>query len=259
MNPIRVYCEYHLGDLFCLAHLLRYCAKTHPENQFELFMHRCYLPELLCFAEDASNFTLWDLEKGIPEGAINGWKQAEDFWASHPLKHDYAAFTKRYYRRMIRKMGLVISAPDLLFDLPCLKPHSDWGIISMLRNGFDVLLVNSAPCSGQFLDYSHDGALDEMARALAKKNRVLTTKKVDDLSCTRDADLDCAQIAGYATHIIPNLVMVSTGPSWLTMNVFSKPKYRLIMCQNEHVNLVPHVWARSIGQAMGELSKEGLI
>jgi hypothetical protein len=259
MKTHRIYCEFHLGDCFSILHLLHYLAKLHPDHQFEFYAHKCYLPEFVPLVDYLPNLTLWDLERGIPEGAINGWKQADDFWASHPLKNDYVAFTKCHYRKLIRKMGFTDPAPGLLFDFPCLEPHADWGIIAMLRGGFDVLLVNSAPCSGQFMDYSHDGALDDMARALDVKNRVLTTKKVDDIPCTRDQDLSCADIGCYSNEV-PVHIMVSTGPSWLCMNVFSQPKYRLIMAQHEHVNICPEtVWARSIQQAMDELQKAGLI
>lgn len=60
---------------------------------------------------------------------------------------------------------------------------------------------------------------------------------------------------------IPVHIMVSTGPSWLTMNVFSKPTYRLLMIGNgEKVDLDGQtVNCKTIAQAMDELKRAGLI
>lgn len=254
MKPLQVYCRYHLGDLFAVAHLMRYCAKLHPERRFELYMFPCFLPELLCFTEDTPNFSLFDLEKGIPDRAIDGWKNAEKFWENHPQKNDYAAFTKRWYRRLIRKFGFTDPAPGLLFDLPCLGERSP------IQEPYDVLFVNSNPQSGQFLDYTHENSLDPMAFALREKGlRVLTTKPIQGFACTRDMNLSCLQIAQTANQI-PQLIAVATGPMWLCLNTFvRKERFTLIMAEKEHVNLVPSVWARTIAQAMNELRKAGLI
>lgn len=247
----RVYCEYHLGDCFTILRLLYHLAKLHPDHQFEFYAHLCHLPEFVPLVQDTPNLNLFDLERGIPEGAINGWKQADDFWASHPLKNDYTAFTRRYYRRLTRKMRLQDAIPDLLFDFECLREDNG--------GAFDVLVVNSNPQSAQFLDYVSEDSLEPMVWALHEKgHRVVTTKPVVGLACTQHAKMSCVEIAQMANRI-PIHIMVSTGPSWLTMNKWSQPKYRLIMCANEHVNLVPHVWARTIGQAMDELRATGLI
>lgn len=247
----RVYCEFHLGDNFAILRLLYHLAKLHPDHQFEFYAHLCHLPEFVPLVEDTPNLNLFDLERGIPEGAINGWKNAEDFWASHPLKNDYAAFTRRYYRRLTRKFGLQDAIPDLLFDFPCLNEPT-------VTFEYDVMVVNSNPQSAQFLDYTHEDSLEPMICALREKgHRVFSTKFSPNANGTADF-MRCAQIAQLANRI-PIHIMVSTGPSWLTMNKWSQPKYRLIMCANEHVNLVPHVWARTIGQAMDELKKTDLI
>lgn len=261
MTTHKIYCEYHLGDNFSILHLLRHLAIRHPDHQFEFYAHLCHLPEFLPLVQDTPNLNLFDLERGIPDGAINGWKQADAFWASHPLKNDYAAFTRRYYRRLTRKLGFNDPIPDLLFDFPCLEKRDSWPV------DYQVLVVNSNPQSAQFLDYTHEDSLDPMIEALSKKHIGVITTKYSPYadSCTLDANahlprsgLKCFEIAQLANRI-PIHIMVSTGPSWLTMNKWSQPKYRLIMCQNEHVNLVPHVWARTISQAMDELRKAGLI
>jgi hypothetical protein len=266
MRTIQLFNAFHLGDGFANLHLLRYLALRHPEMAFEFYAHQCYLQEFVCFTEDVPNLTLFDLERGAPPKAIDGWKQSENFFASHPLRNDYAAFTKRHYRRLIRKFGLNDPAPGLLFDLPCLAQEVGYEI------DFDVLVVNSNPQSGQFLDYTQEDSLEPMVRALMDRgHRVITTKPsrpygeifqssgVDLLpNCTQDSGLKCWQI-GALSNRIPVHIMVSTGPSWLTFNTFSNPTYRLIMSGQEHVNIVPHVWARTIGQAMGELKRAGLI
>lgn len=251
------HCSYHFGDCVIALRLIYHLAQRHPERVWRMAVHRCHLPELQPLVDHQPNITLCDIETfGIQSGSINLWKQDQEFWSTHPLKNDFAAFTKRYFRRLTRKFGLNDPTPGLLFDFPCLN--------KFLRSDEqpEVLFINSAPCSGQFMDYSHDNALDEMAHALARKNKVWTTKPVDGIQCTDfpGGRMDCFQI-GILANGCKAVVGVSTGPSWLTMNVFSKPAYRLLMIGNgEHVDLTDDtVNCKTIAQAMDELKRVGLI
>lgn len=251
-RTIQTFNAFHLGDGFCTLHLLRYLALRHPELAFEFYAHQCHLPEFLCFTEDVPNLSLWDLERGAPAKAYDTWKQFGNFWSTHPLKHDYAAFTKRYYRRLIRQFGMNDPAPGLLFDLPTLDFFD--------RNAVGhVLFVNSNPCSGQFMDITAEDSLVPMLHCLAARNPVITTKKVDGFECTADGNMKCVDI-GRMSNSVKALVAVSTGPSWLCFNTFAhKSRFNLIMAEHEHVNLAPAVWARTIAQAMDELKKAGLV
>jgi hypothetical protein len=256
------YNEFHLGDNLIHLYFLRKLAKAHPAHTFRHRLHGCHLTQLQKVNIGAPELELRDLSQG--KIGRNVWKNADGFWQDHSAKNDWADFHLVWFQKLAAEMGLPSPfhfAHDLLFDFPSiLSPPAP-------TNGFyfDVLFVNSQPCSGQFLDYDTDFCLDPLIAALRRNGlSVLCTSQTKDKNCpcTRDFDLDIFQIA-HLSLSIPHHVMVATGPMWLTFNVWNTltTKTRIVMMGvDEWITLplgIEHV--RTRGDAWNALAKKGLI
>jgi hypothetical protein len=64
--------------------------------------------------------------------------------------------------------------------------------------GIDILVINSAAFSGQYSKSPEE--MDALCRFLHKSYNIVTTRKVDDIKCTLDADFRIQDIAAMATH-----------------------------------------------------------
>ena len=117
---------------------------------------------------------------------------------------------------------------DLLFDYPALlDPINGAG-----KCEWDFLVVNSRPCSGQFMAYDRVEYMTPLiGKLLAKGYSVVTTQKTekDDewskagrYACTVDHELSISAI-GRLSLQCRHHVMVSTGPSWPTFNIWNAP------------------------------------
>lgn len=231
--------QFHFGD--CALHLnfLRRLALAHSDHRFEFSGHLCHLPQLNEIVEDVPNISLLDIEKVGPMG-IGVWKNEGGYWERSPHRWDFVAFHLDWFQHLSRRMGLpspIRTRDDLLFDYPALQREVLPGM------EFDVLVVNSNPQSAQFLDYQREDSMDEMIWALISQGlRVITTKPVQVWPstcvglvppCTLNYGLTCSQI-GALSNRVPHHVMVSTGPSWGTFNVFNRDttKTRLLFIGN---------------------------
>lgn len=75
----------------------------------------------------------------------------------------------------------------------------------------EVLIINSTPRTLQFDMKKHKKAFDNFIRDLSTMYNVVTTVKVDDLPCTRDANMSIKDIAAISTHM-KYIVAINTGP-----------------------------------------------
>ena len=104
---------------------------------------------------------------------------------------------------------------------------------------FDVLVVNSPPMSGQLKYYS-----DLSATVLALKEngyKVITTRPVLGVECTQDYKLNVSAI-GSLSRQCRFIIMVSTGPSWPTFNIFNRDtvELRIILIDHERIHIAPN-------------------
>lgn len=263
------YCEFHFGDNLAHLHFLRALAKKYPEHTFTHAVYRCHLDQLQEAVEDLPNIKLEDLEAPSPlfdrSAAANVWKNAAGFWQGHPYRNDYGHFYLDFFAHLAREMGLenpFMRVSDLLFDYPAIKKPT-------LVGTFDFLVVNSQPCSGQFRAYDDVNYFDPVIEALLLRgNRVAITQRsplqekfnTEKLFCTRDHDLSISGV-GNISLFTPNIIMVSTGPSWPTFNVWNKEtvKFRCICLDHERVNLANHYVARNRDEVFAALKSGGLL
>jgi hypothetical protein len=252
----RTYCIHALGDNMAHLHLLRQLAIRHPEHRF---IHQCvtqHLGQLAEMTEDLANISLEPMHR-VDLGAIDAWKNAQCAWETHALRCDYAAYFIHFFKQLARRMGLespIETAEDLLFDYPALQKPTP------LDSPFDFLVVNSTPLSGQL---SRDTDLDGLIAELAAQYSVIVTQPsaVPGVVCTRDHGLSVSGIGRLSTFC-KYIVMISTGSSWGTFNVWNKDSvaFRLILIDNERIGLSKNtVQANTVDSARLLLQEAALL
>lgn len=260
------HCALRLGDNLAHLHFLRALAKRNPDRRFIHAAHLCYLPQLVEVVCDLPNITLVDLESAcdrhVPQdywtmrprwASVDAWKNAGGFWEAHPLKNDYAAFYLAFFDALAAEFGLecpFLEPGDLLFDYPALKhlrsEPSSW------------LVINSAPMSNQWS--GHDAArLDELIGSL--RGHVLTTFPCRHGQCVRDFDMTVSGVGALSLQT-RHILMVSTGPSWPTFNVWNRDtvQTRIVLIDHERIEIAPNTHhCATIEQARAVLAQKGLL
>lgn len=270
----RSHCALRLGDNLAALHLLRGFARAHPDRRFIHYAHLAYIHQLAEVVCDLPNLQLCDLESVAepwsPECAndywhmaprpllrsVDMWKNAEGFWEHHPLRLDYARFMLEHAHRLKARFGLEHNpferTEDLLFDFPAL---ASWEFPA-----FDCLVVNSPPQSGQLPGYSKEG-MELLVGELAQRMSVWTTGRTRHAPCTLDRNMTVAQI-GAMSRFCRVIVMVSTGPSWCTINKWNAEtiEHRVILLHPERVELAKNtVHAANAEEARRMLMLRGVL
>lgn len=261
----RSYCEFHLGDNLAHLHFLRHLAQAYPSERFVHAVQPCHIDNLWDAVVDLRpQVELVGLEASDLVGhGTNAWKNAGGYWQNHPLKDRYGEFYLAWFQEYARNLGMespLGEVSDLLFDYPAILRTP----ASMPAHGVDVLVVNSRPCSGQLLSYDHVDCLDGVIEALVRAgHRVVVTQpsRVPGVWCTMDHMLSITDIGHLSLHAA-HLVMVSTGPSWPTFNVWNAAltKTRILMLERETVELAPRtVHVRRVDELGAQLRARGLL
>ncbi len=229
------YCALRLGDNLAALHFLRKLAERYPDHQFRHAAHVCYLNQMIEVVYDLENIKLLPLEYRDAK-SLSLWKNEGGFWENHPRKNEYAVFMLEFFAMAAQEMGLVSPMQfwtDLLFDYPAIQKKEP------LVEPFDALIVNSPPLSGQAPHYQID-AMDFLISDLAKKYKILLThpSRVQGTVSTSNRGYSVTDI-GNCSLFCKLIVMVSTGPSWPTLNVWNRESVerRFVILQNERLGL----------------------
>lgn len=230
----RTHCALRLGDNLAALHLLRALARAYPERRFYHAAHPWYLPQLAEVVCDLPNLHLVGLPWHDSAGSVDLWKNRGGWWERHPQRLDYAPVMLEFFALAARDLGLESpfrTPADLLFDYPALHALPNAG------PSCDVLLVNSAPQSGQWREFDRAG-LAALALDLQRAGRsVVTTEPVAGLPSTLLAGLSVTGI-GRISQQCRAVVAVSTGPSWPTFNIWNRASLaaRVLLIGSERVN-----------------------
>lgn len=267
----RTHCALRLGDNLCHLHFMRKLALRYPAEHFVHFAHRCYLPQLVDLVSDLENLKLRDLES-VNDGtgdfwsmrphpelhSRDAWKNTGRYWETHPQKNDWVNFSLRHFANFTWAMGLptLIEKPgDLLFDYPALRNNE------ARTSRFDMLIVNSSPLSNQVPAFK-PSEMETLVGELSQRHSCITTAPTRfNVPCTAAQNLTVTQI-GDLSRFCRYIVMVSTGPSWVTFNVFNQEsvEYRLIILDQERINLSQNTdHARTVEGSRQALMKRGLL
>ncbi len=261
----RSYNQFHLGDNLIHLHFLRHLALRNPGHHFVHAVHCCYMEQLAPVIEDVPAVRLVDLEK-IPrdEWGRNVWKNAgatvtrggqvenyvAGYWEQHHLRDHYAPFYLVWFGVLAEEMGLQSpfrEPADLLFDYPAITRRSaavNRFLNRSAYNQFDFLVVNSQPSSGQLSAYNSTEYLTPLISDLAARYKVVCTQKPGccNAECTTDDHLTLTDIGNLSLRC-KYLIMVSTGPSWPTFNVWNRDSVRLriLLLDREQVDYAPNM------------------
>lgn len=253
---IKTHCDVRLGDNLAHLHFLRGLAKANPEIQFRHAAHLCYIPQLVEVVCDLPNISLHDLRRHDLNHSIEAWKNDARLWETHELKNDYGPFMLWHFERLAQKMYLpspFSKESDLLFDYPAIKDAA--------TAPFDFLIVNSEPMSGQCASLDL-GELDKLTLELSEKYKVMTTRGVKPwIPCTQQHRLSVTGVGGISRNC-RYILMVSTGVSWATFNVWNKRSVekRIIILESERINIAPNsVNVNSVGLAREILTESKLL
>jgi hypothetical protein len=245
----RTHIAVRLGDNLAHLHFLRKLAEIYPDHEFIHYAHLIYVRELSEVVCDMPNIKvlalesvddhsggMWDMKPHARLNSVDAWKNAGGIWESSMIRNDYARFMLVFFKGLAERMGLIsplFQPEDLLFDYPAL-----W---MMNFPPFDVLVVNSQPMSNQVPLYNME-AMEALISELSKKWKVVTTARTSmNTPCTMTKCMSVTQI-GALSRFCRYIVMVSTGPSWPTLNVWTAQtcERRIILNGDERVDYSPN-------------------
>jgi hypothetical protein len=231
----RTHCELRLGDNLAGLHLVRKLAQAHPEDQFVHAANLDYYNQgktLAEMVEDLKNVSIVDL-RHRDSGSVDLWKGADGYFYNHPKWQHYVPFMLDFYALCCVRLGLpcpIKTVDDMLFDYPAIQKQGRF------VGKFDWLVINSRPHSGQMPKFSY-AAFEKLIEVMCKKYSVVVTEDTK-------GDYGQTFASTYSIHEIGNLslncdfiLMVSTGPSWPTFNIWNKDsvKLRIVLLENERI------------------------
>jgi len=138
---------------------------------------------------------------------------ALDTWVAHPMGnityHSWTLWYELKQMQMLDHMKLDKASIDASYWIN--EPYllDLYNTLPPIYQSIDVLVINSAAFSGQYSNDSKE--MDDLCRFLDASYSIVTTRKVDSIKCTLDADLRIQDIAAIATHC-KYVVAIMTAP-----------------------------------------------
>ncbi len=259
----RTHNAYHLGDNLVHLNFLRRVALENPDRTFVHYAQWNYLKQLDEVVSDIPNLILAEFNYMLPSDSIDSWRGREGFWYGHDDRNDFVKFhVEHWFPWLADRMKVknpVQSAADMLFDYPAIR-H---GLSAQFS--CDVLVINSPPGSGQFTSYNEYGLAGLASAISANGFNVVATHELPpnilNVACTAKAGLSVTAIGHLSLHC-HTILMVSTGPSWPTFNIWNQEsvKHRIILLHPERVELAPNTFhCTSVLEAGEVLRQSGLL
>lgn len=237
MSTFFTHCDWHLGDHLAHLHYLRKQAIRYPEHHFVHAANFDYLPQLIEVVSDLSNISLIDIVHR-PKNSQDAWKNRDHFFDNHPNKSDYAAVYIDFFKYLSDEIGLKspIQAPsDLLFDYPA--------ILKKKYTGFDFLVINSPPRSGQYVGFDSNEFNVLIGKLLERGYSVVTTAPSihANVPCTLNEGLSVTAIGALSLNC-KHVIGVCNGPTWPTFNIWNTQSVllRILLLDREQVLLTPN-------------------
>ncbi len=260
----RTHNAYHLGDNLVHLHFLRKVALDNPDRKFVHAAQWQYLKQLNDLVVDIPNLSLTDFNYLTPKDSIDAWRGANGLWYQHSERNDFVKFhVDHWFPHLAYMMDVrnpIRTGKDMLFDYPAIKTV---GLLpELFKLPFDVLIINSQPSSGQFASFNNYDLSDIALNIKDKGLSVISTSTMTvNVPCTSHCNVSVSGI-GYLSLHCHTILMVSTGPSWPTFNIWNQEsvKNRIILLDSERVWLSPNtIHCQRIEEAAEILKESGLL
>lgn len=163
---------------------------------------------------------------------------------------NFDGFYLEYYPQILANFNLPAEIYNECITPP--PPYSYTDIDLLLRyeslprecKNIDVLIINSAPRSGQYLAYfPHKQFWDRYISYLVLRRHlnVITTEKVAGVKCTTDYNLSLKNIGAISTQV-KVIIAINTGPLSPCYNTYTLENVRRIyMFHDKHTHIHPKV------------------
>jgi len=163
-----------------------------------------------------------------------------DTWMGHPVdgvKHtEWIHYFKLYYKKIATYLKLDLDRIVCNMWQPEPYLNAIYDELPTPCKNIDILIINGTTHSGQ---YNRDrSAMDNLCRVLDTSYNIITTRKVDTITCTLDYDLRIRDIAALATRA-RFVVAINTGPLCALYNEevkISVKKWFIIVTNGEYYN-----------------------
>lgn len=271
-SPVRSHNAYHLGDNLIHLNFLRRVALANPDREFIHAAQWQYLKQMKELITDVPNIRLAEFNYlSASNGSIDAWRGSGGFWYQHPDRYDFAKFhVEAWFPHLANRMKVenpIKSVEDMLFDAPAIQEAI---VPEELSRPFDLLVINSAPQSGQYHGYDKQSINSLVWILLNAGKKVIATSNVPGIyddgamkmietPCTLDHNLTVTQI-GKLSLQCEAILMVPTGPCWTTYNIWNKGKKRIVLLDVERLKLDPNtVHCTGVPAAAIAMQKAGLI
>lgn len=225
-----IFNKYHLGDqVFNILFFNKISGYLKKRGlKVEYYMERVYIKQVREFVKDEEVILLHGLDKK-PEWALEAWINNREIVKNFELqtKIGFDSYYIYFFQRLCEKMGL----DYVVMDLKCndLDFEKRWNRMILQKpeiQELDILIINSEPLSGQyrvdrvswnlFISYLHH------------KYKIITTLKVQGISCTMDENWTIKDIASISTKV-KYIISINTGP--------------FVGCYNEEtLNHIQHIY-----------------
>lgn len=228
MKLIKLFQEFNLGDHVYTLHYISKLLKTNTDIYIEYYINMNYYNELLLLIDyNISNRITLISQEFYKNDGIKTWiGYNPQLKIIHNILHeDFYIMHWYWISSLLNVDNPIKTKDDFLIDFENIL------IPNILSDTYDFLIINSIPLSGQ-LNYD-ELRFNNIITYLNLKYKIITTKKVNNITCTLDHNLYLKDI-GNISITSNNIIAVHTGPAILTINKFNINNIKSYICLNHH-------------------------
>lgn len=212
MRKIILYCIAHLGDnIFTFIYLDNIKKYLIDNNVYiDYYIKNEYVSQVQEFfnIENIKIFSIDNLPGNVMKYDI--WI-GNSQWNSVPRNdstESFNTFLLKYFKLFSSIINIPFEKDIFMYNGNELVNMQN-NMVDQLKN-IDILVINSHPMSGQYKNYNVE-EWGVVIKELNKKYKVITTLKIDGVSCTLDYGLTIKQIAAIGTSV-KYIIAINTGP-----------------------------------------------
>lgn len=210
MRVIHLYNRYHLGDQI-FNYILFYMISNYLISNdifisyFAPIEHHDQLKEF----NPSKNFTL---NNHYEEKGFHLWMCEFNYDISQP----YNLFYIRIFNTFLKMHGIPLKVYSVKYEDDDLLTRYDR--LSEKYKNIDILIVNSEPCSGQYI--YNENYWNTYIGILNKRYKIVITKKIEGINCTRDDNLTVKDIGALSTKV-KVIIAINTGVVPALLNTYT--------------------------------------